>query len=491
MWLCFSLILSPTSGYEYLPPHVSFDPAENFHNSSEYHLSPQLVQTKVSVYKYDYNPENELDFSAGHRKNPAHILLKPLLSDNLDLPLIKLPTSKNRPMEIVFEGNALEFDFPSEEEKQAALKDGRYKPNNILPIDVDVYSPSDGSRTQVFMTIPRFDRGPPYSLARVRNEPGQSGIKLEAYPDYSWHSSYGANCKGLASVYRVMIDPCNRMWILDSGEIGRNHTCSPQIVVFDIPSHREVHRYELPRKVYVKDYSRLVTIVLDVADPPPHGRCEKTFAYLADATSFALVVYDHQKRDSWRIENRFTYPNPHFSKHTVAGESFELLDGVFGMSVTPHGLNMQRMLYFHSLSNDLLAAVPLDVLNNGSYFRIGDISARLKDFHAVGQRGVQCTVSAMTPHGYLLCGFLNPIGIVGWDIRKPYTAENRITLAENHKTLQFIGGLKIAPNAEGKLEVWMLSNRAQKFFSGTNNLKEINYRVQKCGLNELLLGLPC
>lgn len=281
------------------------------------------------------------------------------------------------------------------------------------------------------------------------------------------------------------------MWILDSGEIGRNHTCPPQIVVFDLFTHRVVHRYRLPPKVYTPNFSRLVTITLDFADAPPIGQCHKAFAYIADATAFSLIVYDVVNQKSWRVENRFTYPNPQFSKHTIAGESFELLDGLFAMSITPNGLGLRRMLYFHSLSNDLEVSVPLDVINNATNFLTPDISSQLDKFTELGSRGTQCTVTDITPQGYLLCVFFNPIALIAWDIRTPYTAENRIILAENSNTLQFVGGLKIVANPQGKLEVWVLSNRAQKFFSGTNNFKEITYRIMKCGLNELLRGEPC
>lgn len=288
----------------------------------------------------------------------------------------------------------------------------------------------------------------------------------------------------------IQIDPCGRMWILDSGEIEFVQHCQPQVLVLDILTETVVHRYRLPPKVFRTGVSRFVTPAVDIEDPPPYGTCSKAFVYMADATGTSLIVYDVVKQDSWRIENRYTFPDPDFSKHTVAGESFELLDGVFGLSITPRSLGDPRLLYFHALSNDVQVAVPLEVTNNASNWGFG-LGSALDQFQMLGRRGVQCAASAITSNGILLCGFLDPIALVGWDIRTPYTEKNFMILAENPKTLQFISGLKGIRNPKGKEEVWMLSNRLQKAFTGSTNFAEINYRIQKCGLDELLAGKPC
>lgn len=44
--------------------------------------------------------------------------------------------------------------------------------------------------------------------------------------------------------------------------------------------------------------------VLDVADPPPLGKCKDTKVYIADVTGFALIVYDALNGISWKITNK-------------------------------------------------------------------------------------------------------------------------------------------------------------------------------------------
>uniref|UniRef100_A0A1A9WGF2 Bee-milk protein n=1 Tax=Glossina brevipalpis TaxID=37001 RepID=A0A1A9WGF2_9MUSC len=425
-----------------------------------------------------------------------------------------IPGSSNRYKNLVpvYEGCNIEFAFPSEKERLSALATGKYDPDSPIPIDVDVYFPIiivimiliisffffPGSNSsdayvepQIFITIPRFADGVPYSLAMLSNVLRPNGSEFTAYPDYYWHNSHGQDCDGITSVYRIQIDSCNRMWVLDSGEIDFVQHCAPQLIVFDLATKTLVHRYRLPTDVFRTSSSRFVTPLIDVIDYPPLGDCKKAFVYLADALSYALVVYDVQKGKSWRISNKYTLADPDFATLTIAGESFELTDGIFGLTVTPPNLGFKRrMLYFHSLCSDAQIAVPLDVINNETLW-IHGITSSLEEFVLLGRRGVQCATSAMTSHGFLLCGFLNPIAIVGWNIRTPYITSNRIILAENPHTLQFVSGLKVIRNPTGKEEVWMLSNRLQKSFVGTMNYHEINYRIQRCGVDELLFGQEC
>ncbi|XP_067616898.1 dopaminechrome tautomerase [Eurosta solidaginis] len=400
-------------------------------------------------------------------------------------------TNKYKELTKVYEARNLEFGFPSEFERQTALLSGRYQPDIPLPIDVDVYYLPNRYRPEIFLTIPRFGRGVPYSLATLTDVVRPNGPELQPFPSYDWHSTHGGDCNGLTSVYRIQVDSCGNMWILDSGEIEFVQYCAPQILVLDIARSTVLHRYRLPLGIYKPKISRFVTPYVDIADPAPWGSCQKAFVYMADPTGNGFVVYDVSNRRSWRIENKYTYPDPDFGTHTIAGESFELMDGTFSFAATPHSLGIRRMLYFHSLSNDAQIAIPLHIVNNQSYWSLNDPSSGLEHFILLGKRGVQCGIEAMTAQGVLLCGHLAPIGIFGWNISTPYTFHNRALLAENPETLQFVSGLKVRRNLWGQDEVWIVSNRLQRSFGGNLNFNETNYRILKCGVVDLLIGRPC
>ncbi|XP_020801318.1 protein yellow [Drosophila serrata] len=390
-------------------------------------------------------------------------------------------------LESVFGSFNLELEFPSPQERERTLREGLYDPSSVIPVDVDVYYKHGDATPSIFVTIPRFAKGVPYSLAYVTNEMRPNGTLLQAYPSYEWHKTHGADCNGLTSVYRTQIDECGRMWILDSGEIDFIQLCPPQLYAIDLENGKIVHQYKMPKRLYKEGVSRFVTPTVDLHPE----NCDVAFVYMADSIGDGIVVYDVAAQQSWRIENKFTYPHPDFGTFTIAGESFQLWDGTVSTTLTPHGLGGRRMLYFHSLSSEWQMGIPLDVVNNGSNWKLNDISAALDQFQLLGKRGSQCVGTAMSETGFLLCGLVKPSSILAWNIREPYSHQNLVMLVEDEERLQFTSGLKIVRNHEGKEELWALSNRLQKAFGAGLNYKEVNFRILKCGVQELLSGRPC
>lgn len=61
--------------------------------------------------------------------------------------------------------------------------------------------------------------------------------------------------------------------------------------------------------------------------------------YIADVTGFGILVYNNELDIAWRFENKLTYPNPDYGTFTIAGESFDLMDGIFGLALTPKGIH--------------------------------------------------------------------------------------------------------------------------------------------------------
>ena len=187
-------------------------------------------------------------------------------------------------------------------------------------------------RSRIFVTTPRFQPGVPVTLGYVQSQ--ASSVLIQPYPDYSWHSSNGANCDGLTSVFRVAIDRCNQLWVLDSGVIGTTRKCPPQLVVFNLRTDKLVKRYKFPKEQYKEDSLFITPVrhdkcgkilisiftlfscflfpielnqILDTKDPAPNGRCSDTKVYIADVTAFALIVYDSVTNKSWKIQNKLVH----------------------------------------------------------------------------------------------------------------------------------------------------------------------------------------
>lgn len=107
-------------------------------------------------------------------------------------------------LRLVAEWNELEFEFPTPQQKQAALISGQYVPGNSVPIDVAVDYRNQGA-SRVFVTIPRFTTGIPITLGTVSNNRATGGPIIQPYPNYQWHRSQGRNCEEITSVFRVAV----------------------------------------------------------------------------------------------------------------------------------------------------------------------------------------------------------------------------------------------------------------------------------------------
>lgn len=176
--------------------------------------------------------------------------------------------------------------------------------------------------------------GIPATLAIInpRKRSADKATLLEPYPDWSWHGD--KDCEGLISVFRTKVDECGRLWVLDTGVIDSLNTarrvCPPKILVFDLVKDTLEFKYVFPEAVLARD-SLLVSIVVDVRG----GRCVDAFAYVADVLEFGLIVFEARSRTSWRVSHNYFYPFPTHGSFSIAGESFDLMDGVMGLGLSP------------------------------------------------------------------------------------------------------------------------------------------------------------
>ncbi|CAO1422203.1 unnamed protein product [Diamesa serratosioi] len=385
------------------------------------------------------------------------------------------------------EWNRLVFWFPSRQVQKDAIDQGQYVPNSPFPLDVDV-----DHHTRVFITIPRFSEGVPVTLGIV--DPDES---IYPYPDYSWHSSHGKNCDHITSALRIAIDECRRLWVIDSGKIGSVQHCPPQLLAFNLNTNELISRYKFPKTMYT-DLSLFISPLVDVGEPL--NSCRNTKVYIPDVNAFALIVYDHETKKSWRIQNILFYPNPNFGTFTIAGESFDLMDGIFGVALQNKNVdadnlidnfvtqeNDNRLMYFHTLSSNTENTVPLSILNNQSLWE-NNLGAAPRSFKIIGSRSSQTSIQVMDSNGNMWFVLIDPLAIACWDSSTPYNQNNVKIVLKNEKTLQFASGLKLVKNALGKEELWIVTLRIQKIYGGTLNFDETNFRIQTIPIETLLRG---
>ncbi|XP_076259522.1 major royal jelly protein 9-like isoform X2 [Rhynchophorus ferrugineus] len=391
---------------------------------------------------------------------------------------------------VVHQWQQLEFDYSSTAQRDADVASGYFTPGVIAPIDVDVYySRANSGRNHIFVTIPRFVTGIPVTLGIVTDRNYSGNPVIRPYPSWSWHRN-SENCarNRIVSVFRIKIDECGRLWVLDTGKIGDNIICPPQLLAFDLETNQVVHRHEFSTKVIGLQYL-FVTPAVDVRDPD--NGCRDTFVYVADVLGFSLIVYDAANDRSWKIQDKTMYPYPSYGTYNIAGDSFELMDGILGLALSPYQPNEERVLFFHAMSSPTENWVYTSDIRNFTRFQ-GNSASSPEIFHTYRQtRNTQSAAEVINKDGIMIFGLLSDITLACWNTRTEYGSNRFDIIANNPVTLQFPSGIKIVRNFRGDEELWFMTSRFQKVGAGTLNGNEVNFRVQAVRVDDILHGSSC
>lgn len=400
------------------------------------------------------------------------------------------PTYSETPnLKVVHEWGQLEFDYPSASEREKDIQDGLFTPGVIAPIDMDVYYSPNSNNNEIFVTIPRFQEGIPATLGTVTSKTLNGNPLIKPYPEWSWHrKSEECHKDRIVSVFRTKIDECGRLWVLDTGKIGPKQLCRPQIIAFNLNTNQILHRHEFSETV-VSGLNLLVTPEVDVRDV--NAGCRNTFIYIADVVGFSLIVYDVAHDTSWQIKDKSFFPFPSYGTYTIEGESFELMDGILGLALSPYIPGHDRVLFYHAMSSPTENWVYTSHIRNHSLFK-HDPAGAPDIFHTYsGQRNSQSAAEAVDKDGIMIFGLIKDSKIACWNTGMSYGPSNFDIIASNRVTLQFPSGIKIIRNKKGEQELYIMTSRFQKVANGSLDPKDSNFRIQAGKVEDLLFGTRC
>lgn len=358
-----------------------------------------------------------------------------------------------QPPEVIHQWNLLNFNFPYDYDLT------KFRPENT------VFTGLEMTKDRVFVSMPRLREGVPATLASMstRAAPGSSPV-LQAYPDWSFHSSKNGNvtCNGLVSVYRIRQDSCNRLWVLDSGVMTSldnfRRICPPKLMIFDLRTDRLVRNVLFPEAI-LRPNSLLTNLVIDES---VQGTCDSSFVYITDTAAPGLVVYNAAADTAWRFMHPTMFPDPNFSDYNVAGETFTLMDGIVGLTHSPK----LATLYFQPLATNRIFSVRTDVLRKGPPAENEALPIEL-----VGKKSSQGLGLAVNENDETL--YFSPLSETSVASYNPVTGQNRLESFDTN-LLQFPAEIRWN-HRDGS--VWLLTTRFQKFFLRTLNANEINFRI--------------
>ncbi|CAD6993526.1 major royal jelly protein 1 [Ceratitis capitata] len=343
-----------------------------------------------------------------------------------------------------------------------------YNPSNVLATGIAV------SHDRIFIATPKLFSGVSSTINVVsKAEFGDSPV-LQAYPDWTFSTTGRTdfNCSDLVlvSVYRMRIDSCNRLWLLDAG-VSRSLedyeiTCPPKILIVDLNTDQVVRRVDFPKEI-LRGESLFTNLVIDETTSKL-GNCDDVFAYISDTVEPGIIVYDSGRDVTWRVSHPAMYPDPDFAQSEILNDRFILMDGVVGLAFDPK----LGVLYFQPLATDRLFSVTKEVLRAGPLAQNEILKVKL-----VGKKssqGIGLTISPID--GSVLFSPLTETAIAAWTPSN----NNQIVLAHDRDRLQFVADMTTTPHEPGV--VYAVSSKFHRFFLKNLNHNEINNRILRLPL---------
>ncbi|KAM3962606.1 protein yellow-like [Aphomia sociella] len=382
-------------------------------------------------------------------------------------------------LNIRFEWNQLDYQYPTPEARQQAIDSKSFIPKNNIPMGLEIFE------DKLFITVPRWRNGVPSSLNYVNlKDNTTTSPKLMPYPSWAAHAT-GQDQKPpeIISPFRIRADRCSRLWVLDNGKIGNlesNTTkYAPAIIIYDLKTDNLIRKYVFPND-QVKQDSGFANIAIEDSD------CQKTYAYAGDVGKAGIVVYSWDKNESWRISHHFFYPDPLACDFNVKGLNFNWTDAIFGMGISGPNPDGYSTLYFHPMASYNEFKVSTEYLRNQSI-----AESSFDAFQLLGSRGPnsQSSVSFVDPKtGVLFYSLVNLNAVACWKTsNKEYLMKNQGRIYMNDETMVYPTDIKVDYNDN----LWILSNKLPIWMYSELNTNEVNFRVFSAPVLEAISHTAC
>ncbi|KAJ8731954.1 hypothetical protein PYW08_014684 [Mythimna loreyi] len=383
-----------------------------------------------------------------------------------------------------FAWKQMDYTWETPESRANAISEKRFIPENNLPLGLARW------KNKMFVTIPRWKAGVASTLNYVDLD-GPQDQPLKPYPSFKDNfvpdtAKELPSNSSLISVFRVFVDECDRLWVIDSGMADifgeGNQVNGPSIVIFDLNTDQLIHRYQC-KAGDMKEDSFFANIIVDVNK----DTCDDAYAYIPDLGGYGVVVYSLKQDDSWRISHHYFHFEPLAGSYNVSGIEFQWTDGVFGLALSEPREDGYRTMFFHAFSSTKEFCVSTELLRN--YKSIDKIEA-FHDFKLLGDRGerTQSAASYYDPKTQVLFYTqVNRDGVACWNSNKPYTPDNNPLIITDPKLFEFPNDMKV--DNEGTL--WVLTDKLARFLYRTIDPNEVNYRIFSIDTAQAIEGTTC
>lgn len=112
-------------------------------------------------------------------------------------------------------------------------------------------------------------------------------------------------------------------------------------------------------------------------------------------------------------------------------------------------------------------------------------------FQSIYKRQSQAGVQATSKRGVIFFQLVQLTALACWNIERPFTPENVVTLVQDVDRLQYVSGIKVIQNLKGEEELWVNTNRLQKIINMNLTPTETNFRIIRGKVDDIIRGTRC
>ena len=235
---------------------------------------------------------------------------------------------------------------------------------------------------RIFVNFPRWGDDVPFTVGEVTDN------EVVPYPNAQINSNNGQPQDSLLSVQSVVVDPNNRLWLLDTGRPLYEPASygKPKLVGVDLEGNSVIKTILFP-----EDVALPTTYLNDIRFDLTRGT--EGMAFITDSSSEgtnAIIVVDLATGESWRKLDRHpsTLAEANFVPRVEGqpllnrpadGEPSYMTIGADGIAIAPDG----SQLYYSVLSGRQLYSVSLDALADRN-LSDAEVAATVED---LGEKG--------------------------------------------------------------------------------------------------------
>lgn len=378
---------------------------------------------------------------------------------------VSAQNSKVPQFKVIKEWEYINFTWPSYDDYMDAVHNGNYVPQDIIIAGVTYYESS------FYLSLPRMKAGVPATVAKI-SQNGEPTPLLKPFPN--WDMNKIGECSAIQNTQNLAVDTKGKMWIVDSGRVETlsetpRNLCKPKLLVWDLLENKTVLTYTFPEEV-AGNHTYPYDLVIDESDGG--------FVYITDnsAKDPGIIVYCMKTNSSWKLRHPSMKADPGAVGFKVDGIRVQNPINLAGIALGPvvqkeNGslvINEDRQVYFSPISSINLFAIKTSALKNQSNGE-GEFKGEVLN---VGNKASQTDGMIMDDTGVLYYGLLGDSSVAKWDSKLPFASGQKV-ISRDAVYIQWPNSF--AFDLSGNL--FLLTNRLQKFIYDRINLREPNFRL--------------